>query len=719
MKKIKLITFCFIVIPGLISCQVDTNKVEIIPAEFKWENATPESQGFSSVKIDSLIAQLSKKGSQNLLIIRNDKIISDWSREGGDDSSINSRKFTSMLTGRLAFMAAMDDGYIFPDEPVGRHIPSWRRGQKHQISIRHLATHTSGLEHFGLPHIENIRINLADSEKKDNPSSSNFINIAMDSARILFRPGTRYHYSLPGSALLSYIITSNLKDSPYSNINSYLKDRIIDPVGIKENEYSLGLSRTLSLEGLDKIPDLAGNTFSPSAMARIGRLMLNKGQWQGKQVISSSIVEEVIKPYRVGIPIRDRNMHHASLNINNKMILAPALGWYSNYNGVLSYLPRDAFITGLPEGDLLLVIPSLNLIVVHIGDVLADELHDETFWSAAEDYLFNPLIEAFEELPYPMSDLVSSVEFAPKDSVVQLARGSDTWPITWADDGNLYTAYGDGNGFEPFTEYKLSMGIGMVKGNPPNIEGINIRNRTAEIPGDGPFGAKACGMLMVDKVLYMFVRNAGNSQLAWSSDYGQTWEWADWHFEFVYPTFVNYGKNYEGAIDDYVYIYSHDSEHFAGAYLNSDYMVMARVYKSGIKDWREYEYFAGYSKNNKPLWSEDIRKREAVFINPGKCYRSGISYNKGLGRYLWCQTIGTPTGQKHGNHRFRGGLGIFESTTPWGPWKTVYYTLDWDIGPGETSSIPPKWMSEDGKTCHFLSSTDDYFSVRKVIFTTE
>ncbi len=51
---------------------------------------------------------------------------------------------------------------------------------------------------------------------------------------------------------------------------------------------------------------------------------------------------------------------------------------------------------------------------------------------------------------------------------------------------------------------------------------------------------------------------------------------------------------------------------------------------------------------------------------------------------------------------------------PWGPWKTVYYTRDWDIGPGESSSIPTKWMSDDGKTCYMVFSGDDYFSLRKL-----
>ncbi len=61
-------------------------------------------------------------------------------------------------------------------------------------------------------------------------------------------------------------------------------------------------------------------------------------------------------------------------------------------------------------------------------------------------------------------------------------------------------------------------------------------------------------------------------------------------------------------------------------------------------------------------------------------------------------------------------LGIFDSPEPWGPWTTVFYTEKWDVGPGETSSLPTKWMSSDGKTCYLLFSGDDCFSVRKAVF---
>jgi len=43
----------------------------------------------------------------------------------------------------------------------------------------------------------------------------------------------------------------------------------------------------------------------------------------------------------------------------------------------------------------------------------------------------------------------------------------------------------------------------------------------------------------------------------------------------------------------------------------------------------------------------------------------------------------------------------------------VFSTERWDVGPGETSSFPTKWMSADGQMLHLVFSGDDYFSVRQ------
>jgi hypothetical protein len=319
------------------------------------------------------------------------------------------------------------------------------------------------------------------------------------------------------------------------------------------------------------------------------------------------------------------------------------------------------------------------------------------------------IVSAAPPLP-PPSPVIAKLSWAPKETIVRQAKGGDNWPITWADDDHLYTAYGDAWGFEPMVSEKLSMGLARVEGGPDNFRGYNIRSSTFETKGEGMRGKKASGMLMVDGVLYVLVRNADNAQLGWSSDHGQTWTWSDWKFttSFGCPTFLNFGKNYAGARDEYVYVYSLDHD---SAYEAADRMVLARVNKSRLKEPSAYEFLQRLDSSGNPTWTKDIQQRGAVFSHPGKCYRSGVTYNAALKRYLWCQVL--PTSKHPQGPRFQGGFGVYDAPEPWGPWTTVYYTDEWDVGPGETSSFPAKWMSADGKTLHLVFSGDDYFSVRK------
>src|SRR6185503_7214394 len=296
------------------------------------------------------------------------------------------------------------------------------------------------------------------------------------------------------------------------------------------------------------------------------------------------------------------------------------------------------------------------------------------------------------------------------------AKGGDNWPMTWADDDALYTAYGDGNGFEPFVPKKLSIGFSRVTGTPPDFQGVNFKAQNGEFPGDGRSGRKASGLLMIDGVLYLLARNLDNAQLAWSRDHGATWTWAAWKFttSFGCPTFLNFGKNYAGARDDFVYVYSPDSN---GAYEPADRMVLARVPKARIAEQAAYEFFVALDPAGAPTWSRDVARRGAVFAHPGNSHRGGVTYNAALKRYLWCQVL------PHSTHpqgmRFQGGFGIYDAPEPWGPWTTAFYTEEWDVGPGESSSLPTKWMSADGKTVHLVFSGDDHFSLRQATIVTE
>jgi hypothetical protein len=136
-------------------------------------------------------------------------------------------------------------------------------------------------------------------------------------------------------------------------------------------------------------------------------------------------------------------------------------------------------------------------------------------------------------------------------------------------------------------------------------------------------------------------------------------------------------------------------------------MVLARVPRQRITEQHAYEYFRCLDADGLPVWTREVTMRGAVFEHAGQCYRSSVSYHAPSDRYLWCQTgVGDDT-------RFHGGLAIYDAPQPWGPWTTVFFTKQWDVGPGETSSLPTKWIVDGGRTVHLVFSGDDSFSVRK------
>lgn len=317
--------------------------------------------------------------------------------------------------------------------------------------------------------------------------------------------------------------------------------------------------------------------------------------------------------------------------------------------------------------------------------------------------------------PYPPSSLIKGIEWAPKETIIRTAKDGDNWPLTWADDDALYTTWGDGTGFIPKVPTKLSMGFARITGSPVDFSGVNIRS-PAEQLGQGRDGKKGWGLLCVDGVLHLWLGHADNrggmTQLARSSDHARTWTFAEWKFaEFGMMGFVNFGRNYAGARDDFVYAYSHDDPR---ADTPADRFVLLRAPKDRVTERDAWEFMVKLDSEGHPIWTRDIQQRGAVFEHRDACLRSAMTYCAPLKRYLWWQHLPQPRGvtKDRGDTRFTGGFAIYDAPAPWGPWTTAFFTPQWDVGPGEHGDFPTKWMSADGKSLHLVFSGDDAFSVR-------
>jgi CubicO group peptidase (beta-lactamase class C family) len=674
-------------------CAAETVPVPAWPSP-QWQSASPAEAGLDSDALESAKQYALSAGGSGMVVHRGLAVVR-W----GDQAQRYDIKSATKSIGAVALGIAIKDGKIDLQAVAQSYHPSLgvppesdlQTSWLSEITIEQLATHTAGF---------------------DKPGGYQ---------KLLFRPGTRWHYSDAGPNWLAECITLQYQQ----DLEDLMFQRVFSPIGISRDDlrWRPNQYRPHQIDGIARREFGAGIHANVDALARIGYLHLRVGRWEDQQILAEDFVHLATRP----IASLARVLPWDAASHGN----APAhygLLWWNNADGALPQVPRDAYWAWGLHDSLILVIPSLDLVVARGGAAgkswPRDEKSDDHYQPLVS--FFDPIVAAVKAsqrngsvsqqpsgqsaAPYPPSPLITDIQWAPKESIIRLAKGSDNWPLTWANDGHLYTAYGDGWGFEPRTEKKLSLGLARVEGVPPHIKGINIRSGDAERVGEGAHGGKASGMLMVNDTLYMIVRNVGNSQLAWSENHGQSWTWAAWKWStsFGCPTFLNFGKNYAGAKDGFVYVYSSDSN---SAYQSADQMVLARVPRDRVQDQDAYEYFKGMNSENEPAWTLDIEQRQAIFKHPQRCYRSGITYNAVLDRYLWCQVYPESTDRQ--GPRFQGGFGIYDAPTPWGPWTTVYHTDNWDVGPGETSSFPSKWISADGRSLYLVFSGDDCFSVRQ------
>jgi hypothetical protein len=308
--------------------------------------------------------------------------------------------------------------------------------------------------------------------------------------------------------------------------------------------------------------------------------------------------------------------------------------------------------------------------------------------------------------PYPSSPVITGLTW--DKAVLRLkTRAGDNWPITWVEGDLQITAWGDGPGFDEQPP-RLSLGFARIWGDPPNLRAEDFATDADTLEGGGSKAIKASGLLLVDGTLYMWARNYRppgsddftHARLAWSENRGTNWTWARWHFvgTFGCPEFVQFGPNYSGARDRYVYVVSQAND---SAYGYSPDIVMARVLKHQVPERNFYEFFVGFDRNARPQWSSDLTQRKPIFTDPNGTQRIAITYNAGLKRYL-LTTSHRPAGSQA---MHTAALGVFDAPEPWGPWTTVFYDSHWS-GANRTyhHKFPTKWMSADGGSLWLLYS---------------
>lgn len=226
------------------------------------------------------------------------------------DTVMNIGSISKTFTG-AALMRAVQDGKLSLDDDINAHLP-FRVINPHlpdeKITLRHLATHTSGLTdrwpvyrntyHFGdtpEPLGQFLKQYFVPGGK--HYSKDNFLNK---------KPGSHRDYSNIGAGLAGYIVERAVGE----NLGSYARKRIFAPLRMNDTAWSLsavdparhatlyiaqdGLTIPIQLYEGTTYPD-GGIRTSVADLSRFFIALLNDGEYEGTRILDKSSVAEMLR----------------------------------------------------------------------------------------------------------------------------------------------------------------------------------------------------------------------------------------------------------------------------------------------------------------------------------------------------------------------------------------------------------------------------------------
>jgi CubicO group peptidase (beta-lactamase class C family) len=224
---------------------------------------------------------LTRSATTSFLVIKDDVVIYEnyfngYNRDSIVTSFSTAKSFDSTLVG-----IAIDEGKIGGvRDPITKYLPelAMRDPRFAQITIQDLLLMSSGIRYNEDPpdHDNDVTYHAADLRKA-----------ALQNTIIADAPGKHWLYNNYHPLLLGMV----LERLTGRSVTAYLQEKLWEPLGM---EYSGSWSINGGKDGLEKME--SGINARAIDFAKFGRLMLNNGQWDGKQVVSETWVDQATQP---------------------------------------------------------------------------------------------------------------------------------------------------------------------------------------------------------------------------------------------------------------------------------------------------------------------------------------------------------------------------------------------------------------------------------------
>jgi CubicO group peptidase (beta-lactamase class C family) len=286
--------------------------------------ATPESQGVPSSAIRAFVeaADSDIRSMHSFMLVRNGKVIAEgwWAPEAAETPHILwslSKSFTSTAVG-----LAVAEGKLTIDDAVLSFFPEEAPAEPSDLlramRVRDLLTMSTG--HAAEPRA-----------KGDENWAKRFL-----SEPVVHQPGTTFLYNTPATYMQSAIVQHVTGET----VVDYLTPRLFEPLGIDKPTWDQS-PQGISIGGY-------GLYLKTEDIAKFGQLYLQKGEWNGEQLIPAEWVELA-----------------TSKQVENDK--APSAGnpdWRQGYGFQFWQCRHGAFRGDGKDGQFCVVMPEQNAVVV-------------------------------------------------------------------------------------------------------------------------------------------------------------------------------------------------------------------------------------------------------------------------------------------------------------------------------------------------------------------
>ena len=312
--------------------------------------STPEAQGVSSAAIRAFVEAADQQVDtmHSFMLLRHGKVVAEgwWKPEAADKPHVLhslSKSFNSTAVG-----LAVAEGKLSVDDPVLKFFPEDAPAEPSKnlkaMRVRDLLTMNTG--HQTEPKFS-----------RESPWVKTFLAHPVE-----HKPGAHFLYNTAGSYTLSAIVTKVTGQT----VLDYLKPRLFEPLGIANPEWGSS-------------PE--GNTFGGFGLkictediAKFGQLFLQKGKWNGKQLVPAAWVKQA-----------------TAKQVSNGS--DPTKDWDQGYGFQFWRCRHGAYRGDGAFGQLCIVLPEQDAVVAITADTKDMQAELNIIW--------DKLLPAFQSAPLP------------------------------------------------------------------------------------------------------------------------------------------------------------------------------------------------------------------------------------------------------------------------------------------------------------------------------